>query len=213
MGWRRECWGRLRVGRLRRSRAQVCPSDVVGERRDCREGGMRVWWERYETDPLVADFVKQYTESAAAFARDCLDSSIGPAVAIRNLATGMAQDGYTDEFDHLRSFSSNLIEQSLLLALSNDQGVLDPVFAGDTMVLNYKCLNHRLGVVEELSVRPSKIGSRQVLVVHGTEDKAVRSLPSFAKLVLILYYSTHWREATTRTRSQQSERPTRNCTS
>lgn len=87
----------------------------------------------------------------------------------------MAAAGYTESteepFASARAHGTKVINDSLTLTL----GLEDGKVAGDAMVTNYRCLNHRIGLIEKLSVRPSLLGDVQVLVVHGTDDAAVSS--------------------------------------
>lgn len=131
---------------------------------------------------MRADFVEEYTAAAASFAEQALDPSVGPLAAIARLAHNMAQDGYTPSlaypFSMSRAFGEGVIRKSLERTLVDSEGVLEGGAAGRAMVVNFGCLNHRRSLVEELSTRPSPLGEGQVLVMHGTLDKAVSSSSS-----------------------------------
>jgi pimeloyl-ACP methyl ester carboxylesterase len=63
---------------------------------------------------------------------------------------------------------ASVIERSLTLTLGSD-----PEVAAAKMLANYNTLDYRPSLIERLSARPSPLLC-PILVVHGTEDKAVR---------------------------------------
>lgn len=115
--------------------------------------------------------------AAQHFAAQCLDAAVGPIQAISDLARNMARDGYTpsDEprITSSREWGAGVIERSLRLTLASAEGVLEPVYAGRTMVTNYDCLDYRPSLIPLLAVRPSPLLC-PILVIHGSLDKAVR---------------------------------------
>lgn len=133
------------------------------------------------------DFVTEYTTAALQFSLESQNPSLGPLTAIKNLSTNMSNDGYTTSllppFPAARLFGQKVIEDSLVLTLISGKGMElegHGKEAGEGMIENFRCLNFRDGLVEELSERPSLLGSCQVLVIHGTLDKAVSPFPSFS---------------------------------
>lgn len=169
----------LRV--LLRGEGRVSGVVVVGSAAEEESEGTSVLSVSSRRELMVhIDFVEEYTAAAASFAAQALDPSIGPRAAIARLAHNMAQDGYTPSllppFPSARAFGEDVIRESLERTLVNSEGVLEGGAAGRAMVVNFGCLNHRKGLVEELSKRPSPLGEGQVLVMHGTLDKAVSSL-------------------------------------
>ncbi|KAL8280496.1 hypothetical protein RQP46_007144 [Phenoliferia psychrophenolica] len=121
-----------------------------------------------------ADFVKEYIEAAHAFATSCLSPSGGPTPSISTLAHSMADSGYTPSpsFTSAREFGYGVINDGLNVTLADEDGSLDPTRTGQRMVRNYESLCLREGLLGKLASRPSWIGERKVLVVHGTEDEA-----------------------------------------
>ena len=121
---------------------------------------------------ITKDFVTEYTAAAEEFAKKCLDPSFGPTKAITEFSKNMAISGYYSEPESLqaRLHGTKVIEASLLLSLSDSEGVLDPQFAGDTMRINYHALNSRPSLIDQLTVTPIEC---PILVIHGSLDKAV----------------------------------------
>ncbi|KAM0751767.1 alpha/beta-hydrolase [Meredithblackwellia eburnea MCA 4105] len=125
-----------------------------------------------------ADFVEQYLASASAFAKTCL--TIPPFRAITDFATDMSMDGYGLSHEPLvlsaRLRGAGIISKSLSLTLGvggeGVDGKFDPKEIGRRMKMNYQILCGRKGLIGELAARPSRLGKRKVLVVHGTEDEA-----------------------------------------
>lgn len=123
---------------------------------------------------IRTDFVSEYTAAAAAFSASCLSS--GLPTSISTFAHSMAQSGYTSSFPDASAFGETVIRDAITLTLSDEDGEpMDAKKAGETMEMNYRCLNGRKGLVEKLQGGRA-LGERQVLVIHGTEDNAV-SLP------------------------------------
>lgn len=123
---------------------------------------------------MLLDFVAEYLQNAKAFAASCHSSS--PQSSITDLARGMADSGYTldTSFASAREFGFGVINDGLRVTLADQDGSLDPENVGRRMVRNYEALCLRPGVIGELACRPSRLGKRKVLVVHGTHDEAVR---------------------------------------
>ena len=91
----------------------------------------------------------------------------------------MSDSGYTTSpsFTSAREFGCAVINDGLQVTLADGDGRLDPKRAGDRMVRSYESLCLRRGLIGELATRPSWLGARQVLVVHGTEEEAVSFFP------------------------------------
>ncbi|KAK4693570.1 hypothetical protein P7C70_g8897, partial [Phenoliferia sp. Uapishka_3] len=89
----------------------------------------------------------------------------------------MCSSGYTlhPSFLPAREYGYTVINEGLKLTLADEDGKLDERRTGERMVRNYETLCLRKGLIGELACRPSRLGDRKVLVVHGTEDEAVSS--------------------------------------
>lgn len=89
---------------------------------------------------------------------------------------------------------ASIIERSLTLTLGSD-----PEVAAAKMLANYNTLDYRPSLIERLSARPSPLLC-PILVVHGTEDKAVRrflNVTMKTKQLTLRLRSTHLNDHTT----------------
>ncbi|SGY66270.1 BQ5605_C004g02673 [Microbotryum silenes-dioicae] len=124
------------------------------------------------------DFVVDYTQDGEDFATKCRATTSPEQVAqlIDEFATNMGKAGYTESEEPLfavaREQGTKVIADALKATLVNDDGILEGKQAGETMKMNYRCLNHRRGLIGRLASRPSPLGKTNVLVVHGTDDNA-----------------------------------------
>lgn len=155
---------------------------AIGTSAEEESAGSSLILSSYDLADEMTDFVAEYTEAAHAFAAQCREPSVGPSKAISILASNMASDGYTpaESTKKDREWGAGVIDRSLHETLSQN-GILDPMFSGQRMIINYACLNNRPSLILQLSARPSPLRC-PILVIHGGLDKAVSHSSSYSPI-------------------------------